>query len=102
MRPQRRCRIGGSTAWVQRNADLRFTAMVRAVENVLVEVVDPAQDTDAGIVHQYIDRPEPWVTRPILPATGSRCETSAPTVKANPPRPRIAVATVSASSARSR
>ena len=30
MRPQRRARMAGSTAWVHRNADLRLTAMVRS------------------------------------------------------------------------
>ena len=57
MRPHLRARMPGTTAWVQRNTDFRFTAMVRSKSSSR-ELVDAADQADAGVVHQHVDRSE--------------------------------------------
>ena len=57
MRPQRRARMPGSTAWVHRNADLRLTA--RCGRNRLGQLLEAAAPRDPGIVDEDVDRPEP-------------------------------------------
>jgi hypothetical protein len=99
MRPQRRERMAGSTAWVHRNADLRLTAMVRS-NSASVRSSSSRRRAMPALLMSTSGWPSSRAMLSSMPLTAAPSETSARTVNARRPRLRIASATASASAVR--